>query len=208
MLLRFLPNNFNFFEIFEKQVDYAVDAASCFKQLVTSPTLDESAVRKIRDIEHMGDEAEHNIIAQLNKTFITPFDREDIHALAIRLDDIIDTINTIAGRLKIYKISGVNKNLVEFASVIEESVSTVARAVKGLRNMKNSKAISDYCVEIHRLENVGDTMRDTVLAGLFETEKDPIAIIKWKEIYQNAEEVLDICEGVAQVVQGILVKQA
>ena len=208
MLTRFLPNNFNFFELFEKQVDYAVDVAACFKSLVSKETIDESTVRKIRDIEHMGDEAEHTIMAQLNKTFITPFDREDIHALAIKLDDIIDTINTISSRLKIYKIRGINKNLVEFASVIEESVRTVAIAVKGLRSMKNEKTISEACVEIHRLENVGDTMRDAVLGELFETEKDPITIIKLKEIYQDAEVVLDICENAAQIVQAILVKQA
>ncbi len=159
-------------------------------------------------IEHGGDEVAHQILDRLNKTFITPFDREDIHALAKELDDITDMIYTIANRLKVYKVSGIDKNLVEFASVIETSVLAVACAIKGMRNMKNFGSISESCVEINRLENVGDTMRDTMLAELFDTEKDPISVIKWKEIYQDAETVLDICEDVAHVVQSILVKQA
>jgi uncharacterized protein Yka (UPF0111/DUF47 family) len=144
----------------------------------------------------------------LNKTFITPFDREDIHALTKEPDDIIDMLNTIISRLRIYKVTGVNENLVEFACVIDDSVNAVARAVKGMRNMKNYEVISEACVEINRLENVGDSMRDAVLGELFENENNPIEVIKWKEIYQDAETVLDICEDVAHVVSSILVKQA
>lgn len=208
MIFKFLPHEFNFFDLFEKQVSYAVAASAYFKELVLKGTFDEAAVDKMGAIEHGGDEATHVIIDQLNKTFITPFDREDIHRLAKELDDVIDMITTIVSRMKVYKLSGVNKNLVEFAAVIEESVSALERAVKGMRDMKHSQSVSEACVEINRLENVGDSMRDAVLAKLFETEKDPIAVIKWKEIYQDAETVLDICEDVAHVVDSILVKQA
>ena len=208
MFHHFLPKEFNFFDLFEKQAGYAVDAASYFKEMMSKGILDETAFKKIREFEHQGDDAAHAIIDQLNKTFITPFDREDIHALAKEIDDVIDMINTIANRLMVYKITKPNKNLVKFASVIDESVRAVACAVKGLRNLKQSKLITDSCVEVNRLENVGDSMRDEVLAELFETEKDPIAVIKWKEIYQDAETVLDICEDVAHVVGSIMVKQA
>jgi len=102
----------------------------------------------------------------------------------------------------------VNKNLVEFATVIEQSVRQVVLAVKGLRKANNFKAIMESCVEVNRLENVGDTMRDESLADLFETENNAIAVIKWKEIYQDAETVLDVCEDVANVVESILLKQA
>ena len=203
-----LPKEFNFFDLFDKQVDCAVDAAGRFKDLVTKGTMEEPLIQKMRDVEHQGDEITHNILDRLNKTFITPFDREDIHALAKELDDVIDMIYTIANRMKVYRIEGIDKNLVLFAVVIEDSVRAVARAVKGLRNTKNSKSVAEACVEINRLENVGDTMRDTMLAELFENAKDPFALIKWKEIYQDAETVLDICEDVAHVVQSILVKQA
>lgn len=208
MFFDLIPREFNFFDLFEKQVDYAVEAAKCFKQLAAKGKIDESDISKIRAIEHQGDEAAHQILDQLNKTFITPFDREDIHSLAKELDDVIDMINTIVGRMMIYKIEGANKNLIAFSCVIEDSVRAVASAVKGMRNLKHAKAISEYCVEINRLENVGDTMRDNMLAELFDREKDPIAIIKWKEIYQDAETVLDICEDVAHVVCSIMVKQA
>lgn len=208
MFFNLIPKEFNFFELFEKQVDYAVKAAACFKELTLKGSVNQKAIDEIGEIEHQGDEATHEIINQLNKTFITPFDREDIHTLAKELDDVIDMINTIVSRMRVYKITTVNKNLIAFASTIEESVRSVACVVKALRNTKNAKSISESCVEINRLENVGDTMRDNVLAELFETEKDPIAVIKWKEIYQDAETVLDICEDVAHVVSSIMVKQA
>jgi predicted phosphate transport protein (TIGR00153 family) len=203
-----LPKEFNFFDLFDKQADCAVDAASRLKELVTKGTLEDALIQKVKDVEHQGDDLTHDILDRLNKTFITPFDRENIHALAKELDDVIDMIYTIANRMKVYKVEGIDKNLVLFAVVIEDSVRAVACAVKGLRNMKNLKSVNDACVEINRLENVGDTMRDTMLAELFENSKDPFSLIKWKEIYQDAETVLDICEDVAHVVQSILVKQA
>ncbi len=208
MLFKFLPKGFNFFDLFDKQVDFAVDAANYFKELTAKGSINAESLNKIEAIEHQGDEVAHDIFEHLNKTFITPFDREDIHGLAKELDNITDMINTIASRLRIYKITSVDKNLVEFASVIRESVNAVSCAVKGLRNIKNSKTIQEACVEINRLENVGDAMRDRVLAELFEKSKDPIAVIKWKEIYQDAETVLDICEDVTHVVGAIMLKQA
>ena len=208
MLLNFFPKEFNFFTLLDKQTEYAVAAARHFKELVAKGSVTEADLEKMQNIEHQGDEAAHTILDQLNKTFITPFDREDIHALAKELDDVTDMINTIVSRMMVYDLRGVNKNLVAFASVIEESVLTLACVVKGLQHLKNSKFVMESCVEINRLENVGDSMRDKVLAELFETEKNPIAVIKWKEIYEDAETVLDICEDVAHVVQSILMKQA
>ncbi len=208
MFFKFLPKDFDFFSLFEKQAEYAVEAATYLKEVVSKGALDEGRLKKMHTIEHQGDEVAHAIIAQLNKTFITPFEREDIHALVMQLDDVIDMIYTIANRLRVYKITKVNKNLIEFASVIEESVRCIASAIKGLRNAKNTKPVSESCIEINRLENVGDLMRDKAVEELFEAEQDPLMVIKWKDIYQDAETVLDICEDVAHVVESILVKQA
>jgi uncharacterized protein Yka (UPF0111/DUF47 family) len=208
MLSKFFPKDFNFFKLFEKQVGCAVDAARFFKEVVSNDGVNEDILSKMGAIEHQADEAAHTIIEHLNKTFITPIDREDVHALTMRLDDIVDMLNTIVSRMRIYNITGVDKNLVEFAGVIEESVQAVARAIGGLRDIKNVKAVFDACVEVNRLENVGDTMRDNMLMELFETRKDPIAVIKWKDIYQDAETVLDVCEDVAHIVDSIMVKQA
>jgi len=208
MLFRFLPKETNFFDLFEKQVKYAVETASYFKELVSKNDISDSSLDKMHQLEHDGDEVTHEIIERLNKTFITPFDREDIHALAKELDDIVDMLYTIVNRMKVYNVTGGNKNLMEFASVIDDSVRAVECAIKGLRDTKNLKSVTESCVEVNRLENVGDSMRDKMLARLFEAEKDPIALIKWKDIYQDAETVLDICEDVAHIVQNILVKQA
>lgn len=209
MFFKFLPKETNFFDLFDKQVSYAEDAARYFKEVVIRGVIDEQVLQKMKDIEHQGDNVAHSIIDRLDKTFITPFDREDIHGLTKELDDIIDMIHTIINRLKIYKLSGVDKNLVEFSKVIEQSISAVACAVRGMRDMKHTKAVLESCVEINRLENVGDSMRDRMLADLFEqAHADPIFVIKWKEIYQDAETILDICEDVAHVVESIIVKHA
>jgi len=208
MFARFLPKSSNFFDLFDAQAGHMITAAAFLKELAAKGSIDESSFQKMKDIEHKADKASSEILDQLNKTFITPFDREDIYALTKELDDVVDMIYTIVNRLKVYKISGVDKNLVEFASVIEQSTHQAALAVKGLRNLKNSKKILEACVETNRLENVGDSMRDLMMTELFEKVKDPIFVIKWKEIYQDAETVLDICEDVAHVVESILVKQA
>lgn len=209
MFSKLLPKETNFYDLFDKQVAYAVEAASHFKEMVSKNKLDDASLQRMKDIEHQADSVAHDIIDRLDKTFITPFDREDIHGLAKELDDITDMMHSIINRLRVYKLGGGDKNLVEFSGVIEKSVASVACAVKGMRNMKQAKAVLDACVEVNRLENVGDTMRDTMLAELFEKSKnDPILVIKWKEIYQDAETILDICEDVAHVVESILVKHA
>jgi uncharacterized protein len=208
MGFRFLPKEFNFFDLFDKQVDFAVEAAAVLKEISAMGAVDAAFLTRMGEIEHRGDDATHSIIEHLNKTFITPFDREDIHKLATELDDVVDVMNTIVGRLRIYKLRWTDQSMAEFATVIEHSVRQVELAVKGLRKMKDVKTIMDSCVEVNRLENVGDAMRDRLLADLFDREKDPIAVIKWKEIYQDCETVLDVCEDVANVVESILVKQA
>ncbi|OGS27353.1 MAG: hypothetical protein A2297_06485 [Elusimicrobia bacterium RIFOXYB2_FULL_48_7] len=207
ILTRMFPNAFNLFDLYEKQIGYAVEAATYFRKTVSEGTLSKESLDKIHDLEHQGDEVAHEIIEQLNKTFITPFDREDIHKLAKEIDDIVDMINTLTGRLLLYKLTKVNKNLVEFSQMIEESVVSVERVIKCMRNTKDKTLVKDACVEVNRLENAGDALRDKALTELFDTEKDPIAVIKWKEIYQEAETILDICEDVAHVVENIIVKQ-
>jgi len=208
MILQFFPKKVDFFALFEKQVSHAVEAAKYFKEIVSIGTFGETEVKTIHAIEQRADDAAHAIVNELNKTFITPFDREDIHNLAIELDDISDMLYTIASRLKVYRISGVNPNLVKFSQVIEESVQAVEKAIKGMHDLKHLNAVAEICMEINRLENIGDAMRDDMLTDLFENEKDFIAVIKWKEIYQEAETVLDICEDVAHRVQSLLLKQA
>jgi uncharacterized protein len=208
MILRFFTRQFNFFDRFDEQVSHAVEAACFFKEAVAQDCVNEEMLRRMARIEHEGDNAAHTIIDQLNKTFLTPFDRQDIHALVMGLDDVTDMIHNIVSRLHVYGIRGVDKNLVEFAGVIEQSVQAVARAIRGLRYVKNVRVVFDACVEVNRLENVGDDMRDRVLTELFAQTTDPLVVLKWKDIYQDAETVLDVCEDVVHVVDSIMVKQA
>lgn len=204
-----LPKENSFFDLFDKQADYAVQAAVHFAKMVADYKVDETEVGIMKEIEHLGDEVTHQIMDQLNNTFITPFDREDIHDLAKEMDDIVDMLYTITKRLRVYKILSMERNLSEFARVIEMSVKGVSQAVKGLRNMKQSKEILKACIEVNNLENLGDKMRDDMLGELFEKyAKDPVAVMKWKDIYQDAETVLDICEDAVHVVESILVKHA
>lgn len=210
MVFKFLlPKEYSFFDLFDSMANLIVEAATHFSKLMADFKVTDTEVDKMKDIEHRGDEVISQVMNQLNKTFITPFDREDIHSLAKELDDIIDMLYTITKRLRVYKILSPDRNLTEFARVIEMSVKCVAQAVRGLRDMKDRKAIQKSCVEVNNLENLGDKMRDDMLGELFEKyATDPVAVIKWKEIYQETETVLDVCEDAVHVVESILVKQA
>jgi hypothetical protein len=162
----------------------------------------------MRSIEHHCDEITHEIIDKLNRTFITPFDREDIYALAHRFDSVVDIIHAITKRLLLYNLhNDINEDLIRFSDLIQQSVTALASAVKGLRNLKNSKLISAACIEINRLENLGDHLRDEVIGKLFDNSFDPLYVIKWKDIFQDAETTLDQCEDVANVIEAIMVKQ-
>jgi predicted phosphate transport protein (TIGR00153 family) len=208
MFEKFFPKEFNFFDFLDKEAGIALQAAELFKELVEKGTIDDISREKMRDIEHEGDKMAYAIIDHLNKTFITPFDREDIHMLAKKLDDVNDMINTIVSRMKVYKITKVNQILIEFGALIYRSVEELCCAVRGLRDMKHAESTLKSCMDIGKMESEGDVLRDRALSELFDKEKNPIEIIKWKEIYQHAETVLDICKVVAHVVESIMVKQA
>jgi len=208
MLFKFFPKEFNFFEFFDKQALNLVDAAACFREIVALPEVSEEAQRKMKEIERNGDKMAYAIMDHLNKTFITPFDREDIHQLANEMDEVNDIMNTVVARMRLYKLKGPDANMVQFAELITQAVNVISGAVAGLRDMKNMNNILKACVEVGNLESLGDRLRDSALMELFEKEKDPIQVIKWKEIYQIAETALDICKHVAHNIESILVKQA
>ncbi|MGC9325278.1 MAG: DUF47 domain-containing protein [Desulfomonilia bacterium] len=208
MRFSFLPKDENFFILFNRQAELAVQASVLFREIISKGLFDHTTVQEMRDMEHQADEIAHEIIERLNKTFITPFDREDIHSLTTELDSVIDMLYTITNRMRVYNIHEINPDLVEFSKIIEMSVRALANAIEGLQDSRHPQAAFQSIVEVNRLENVGDTMRDTILARLFENSPDPIFLIKWKEIFQFTEMVLDICEDVSHIVESILVKQA
>jgi uncharacterized protein len=208
MAFSLLPKNKYFFVLFNNQTQVAIAAAVLFAQQASQGDFGLESVKKMRDIEHKADDIAHEIMDRLNKTFITPFDREDIQSLACSIDDVVDLIYTISNRMKVYKITQVDSHLVEFSTIIEKSVRMLALAVEGLIDTSKPQTVLDACIEVNRLENIGDTMRDEILGELFETTTDAIHLIKWKEIYQFTEEVLDLCEDAVHVVESIMVKQA
>ena len=201
------PKEEKFFDLFDKQAASIIKTAKYFKEIVENGTFDDIIVLKMHDFEHECDVNTHDIIELLNRTFITPFDREDIHQLAQELDNIVDMIYSITNRIRIYKIKEINRDLVQFADYIEQSVTALAKTLHGLRKPKIIRPIAENYIEVHKLENLGDELRDALVGKLLDENPDPIYFIKWKEIFEGAETVLDICEDVANVIESILVKQ-
>ncbi len=204
---KFLPNEVKFFDLFDKQVDKMAEAVTCFNKFAENGIFDDSCIERMRVIEHESDIIAHDIIDSLNRTFITPFDREDIHSLTNELDDVVDLVYAISKRMRLYELNGENADVKDFSKLIMQSVQSLSVAIKGLRNHRRPQQIQEACIEINKIENMGDQLRDVVIQRLFKTEKDPIAIIKWKEIYELLETVLDVCEDVSNIVVSILVKQ-
>lgn len=208
MKFSLLPKEYQFFDLFDRMAADAIDAASCFKEFAVSGTFDNEANEKMRTIEMRCDDATHEIIDRLNRTFITPFDREDIYSLAHEFDSVVDIIHAMTNRMRLYNLhKSVNEDLIKFAELIKKSVDCLSNAVRGLRDLKHKKHISNCCIEVNTLENHGDQLRDEVLSKLFQNGGDPLYVIKWKDIFMDAETVLDKCEDVANIVEAILIKQ-
>jgi predicted phosphate transport protein (TIGR00153 family) len=162
-------------------------------------------VRKIKDIEHRGDEMTHAIITKLNVTFITPFDREDIHKLASSIDDVLDFINAAADRMLMYKITAAPRPAAELAAIIVRQAEQLSKAISLLGK---DQSVLDFCVEINRLENDADGVARKAIAELFDRERDPIALIKLKELYEVLETATDKAEDAANVVESVVLKSA
>ena len=167
----------------------------------------ETKSKEIYEVEQEGDMLTHEVMRRLNKTFITPLDREDIHALISRIDDVLDLIWASADRATLFKIKDSTPQSVELSKCILSKTEIIAKAVTSLKEKKYSY-IQEYCIEINRLENAADRIFREALARLFENTKDPILVIKWKNIYENLEDATDICEDVANILESIVLKHA
>jgi predicted phosphate transport protein (TIGR00153 family) len=200
-----IPREEKFFDLFEQQGANIVAAARTLEELVRDYPDAKAKYQRIRDLEHAGDTLTHELVKRLNTTFITPIDREDIYALASRLDDVLDLIDAVAERLLLYRISTPTPGCVDMAKIIVEIAEETDRAVRCLRTL--SPFYHKHCVEVNRLENEADRRLRDLLAALFDGT-DPIEIIKWKELYETMEEVTDRCEDVVNVIEGIVLKMA
>jgi predicted phosphate transport protein (TIGR00153 family) len=200
-----IPREEKFFDLFEQQAANIVAAARVLEELVLDYPDAKAKVQQIRDLEHAGDTLTHELVKRLNTTFITPIDREDVYALASRLDDVIDLIDAVADRLLLYRISVPTPGCKDMAKIIVKTAEETDRAVRCLRTL--SPFYHKHCVEVNRLENEADRLLRDLLAALFDGT-DPIEIIKWKELYETMEEVTDRCEDVVNVIEGIVLKMA
>ena len=203
----FMPKEVKFFDLFDKQAENLLEGAQLFNKIINTPDISRDNVDKMHAIEHRGDEINHNILNMLNESFITPFDREDIFSLAQNMDNIIDGIYMITNRFYLYKIFAPAEESKKLASIIENSAKAVSKVVNFLRSNKNMKETLKQCVEINRLENMADEIRDEAISRILNEENaNPILVIKQKELFEEAENVTDMCEHVANVVESIIVK--
>ena len=202
-MFRLLPTETRFFDLFRDQANKVLEGAHALREMVEHyENVDEKA-RRIKQIESEGDELTHSLIDKLNRTFITPFDREDIHALASALDDVLDNIEGVASRLALFRVKSVTPEVIELVSVIVRSCVAIQAAILHLRDLK---AIPPYLIKINDLENEADFISRNTTAQLFETASDFRELIKWKELYGRLEATTDDCEDVANILEGIVVK--
>jgi len=200
-----IPQEKIFFDFLEKQI---VNVAKGIKVLYELPQNFKdipTVYRKIKKIEHDGDTIVHDFYQKLNHTFITPLDHEDLTLLVSLFDDILDNCYAVTNRLYFYKIDELTPELKRFFFLITKQIVQLENTIKRIRKMEQ-KEIDRYCIEIHRLENLGDHLFDKALANLFEKENDVKKIVKLKEIYKLLEETLDLCEDAAIAIRGIVIK--
>lgn len=205
--MKFFPKEIDFFEIFDRAALNVTKAATLLVSLMENFDNVDARAKEIYEVEQDGDMLTHDIMKKLNKTFITPIDREDLHALASSLDDVLDLIWASVDRLSVFKITEPTKEAVAMSKDLLTTAEVIHKAIKKLKE-KDYSYVQEYCIEINRLENRIDRDFRDALGALFNDVKDPILIIKWKEIYEHLEDASDKCEDVANVLESIVLKYA
>jgi predicted phosphate transport protein (TIGR00153 family) len=202
---KIIPREERFFDMFTELSGLAVKAATELTKLVNDIDNAPRSARKLKDIEHRADDITHGIIDNLNRSFVTPLERGDIHALACALDEVIDYVEVAGHKISLYELDGVRHEVVVLAELILAGAKNVEKAVRSLRHFPDVKP---HLLEINRLEEEADHICRNALANLLNNEKDPVSIIKWKEIIEVLEGTTDRCEDVANIVDGVIVKNA
>jgi predicted phosphate transport protein (TIGR00153 family) len=204
MMFGLIPKEEAFFDLFKKAAHNMIEGSRLLKEMMEHFQDPVQQAKRIKDVEHVGDGITHDIALRLNQTFITPIDREDIHDLASALDDILDVTEAIADRFVIYKIGMPTDTALRLADILYQASVAVGCGVDRL-GMTHS-AVTECAVQVNSLENEADRLSRDAISALFEKETDPIAVIKWKEIYENFEAGTDRCEDVANILERIALK--
>ena len=205
-----IPKNALFFDLFSEDTANLLAQAQVFHQMfqLSDPDQISMCIKQIRDFEQKGDDITHQIFMELSENFITPFDREDIHALTTSIDDIADNINGCATRINLYNVKEFSKTMVLMSEVLLKQAIEIDSAIKNMRNMKNVERVRESIVKINSLENQADDLFDESIARLFAEASDPLELIKTKEVLSSLETATDKCEDVANVLESILVKNS
>ncbi|HEY9857303.1 MAG TPA: DUF47 family protein [Stenomitos sp.] len=211
-MISLIPREETFFDLLEASAKNVIDTARLLRDMVEDYRNLPERFQKIRETEHAGDRITHQIMDKLNRTFITPIDREDIHSLAFALDDIVDSIELVADRFLLYKIEKPTSMTLSLVRILVRCCEEIHAAMGLLRHPKRMKEILDHTIEINRLENEGDQLSRAALEKLFddpgETPHAILEIIKWKELYDVLEEAIDFTEDVADRLHGVVIKNA
>ena len=206
----FMPKEERFHELLDKDTQHILSSARLFLEIAKSTSLDDrkAKVAQLKALEHDGDLITRDIFNALNSTFITPLDREDIRSLATDLDDILDYIEGVAQSLVLFELSDSPDGMTQFARILVEMAHEVDKATALIWDLGNQKAIQDSIVRISELENQADVLYATVTAQLFKSSRDPIEILKWKEVYDGLEEACDGCKDYTHVLGNVMIKNA
>lgn len=205
MIFGLLPKEEAFFDLFKQAAHNVIEGSRLLKELMEDYTTVQQKIERIKEVEHIGDGITHDIALRLNQTFLTPLDREDIHDLASALDDILDAVEAVADRFAIYKIAQPTESAIRLADILYRASVAVGRGVDHIA--MSHEEVKEYGVQVNSLENEADRVSRDAISELFEKETNPIAVIKWKEIYETFEEGTDRCEDVANVIECIVLKQ-
>jgi predicted phosphate transport protein (TIGR00153 family) len=206
--LSLIPREKKFFVFFEQSAQNAVKITQQLKDMVYIWENVKERVGVIADLEHQGDAITHQIFEQLHRSVITPFDREDIAMLAHSLDDVTDFIHAAADAMLLYKVERPTHRAKELAEIALQVVAEVEKAVSEIQNRVGRNHLLKRCIEINRLENIGDSVYRSAMAELFDDSADIAGVIKWREIYNHMESAIDRCEGIANILEGVSLKYA
>jgi uncharacterized protein len=200
---RLIPREEKFYADFNALADQLKAGARLLEEMFAPDRPVWDMADRIKEVEHTCDALTHQVIQRLHRTFVTPLDREDIHALARSLDDVIDAIDASATLVRLYRLDGVRHGARELAKIISESTDAVRLAIG---TMEQRKGLMTHAIEIHRLENDADRVHQEAVSRLFDNERDPMVVMKWKETLDFLEQATDRCEDVANVLEGVMVK--
>jgi uncharacterized protein len=203
--MRLIPRERKFFRMFSDVSENLTEGARLLHDILKNPDDLTTRIGRLQEIEHRGDEMTHDIIRMLNQTFITPFDREDIHRLSSSLDDVLDFVNAAAVRMTLYRVTVPPPAAADLAALIVKQSEELSLAVSLL---ESNQKVLDHCVEVNRLENEADRVSRRAIAELFEHERDPIQLIKIKELYEVLETATDKAEDAANVLEAVVLKSA